>query len=133
MRFSLRIETYFRQINETIENCAFVQTFNVTYDKRGTHEGFIRGEIYFRDGSRLQFREFVDIELTTDRLMYSYHYTDTSGQFVFRYDNTGHHKNLNLSTHPHHKHDGNEQNVVISAAPDFVAALDEIEKLIQLP
>jgi hypothetical protein len=129
----LRIEAYFRQVNEAIADCAVVQTFNVTYDKRGTHEGFIRGEIYFRDGSRLQFREFVDVEIISDRLMYSYHFTDTSGQFVFRYDNTGHHKNLNLSTHPHHKHDGHEQKVVISNAPDFVAVLAEVEKLIHLP
>jgi hypothetical protein len=54
------------------------------------------------------------------------------GNLVFRYDNTGHHKNLNLSTYPHHKHDGSEHNVVISSVPDLAAVLDEIGQLIHL-
>ena len=58
----MRIEAYFQQIQEAIETCPVVQTFNVTYDKRGTYEGFIRGEIYFIDGSILHLREFVDAE-----------------------------------------------------------------------
>ena len=30
-----------------------VQSSSMTYDKRGTHEGYIRGEIYFVDASVL--------------------------------------------------------------------------------
>ncbi|GJQ51057.1 MAG: DUF6516 family protein [Candidatus Kuenenia stuttgartiensis] len=58
------------------------------------------------DSSILHWREFVDVEITADRLMYVYQYMDSSDRIVFRYDNTGHHKKLNLSTHPHHKHEG---------------------------
>ena len=43
----MRIEAYFQQIREAIETCSVVQAFSVTYDKRGTYEGFIRGEVYF--------------------------------------------------------------------------------------
>jgi len=56
------------------------------------------------DSSILHWREFVDVEITADRLMYVYQYMDSSDRIVFRYDN--HHKKLNLSTHPHHKHEG---------------------------
>ncbi len=126
----MRIETYFRQVNETLENCAVALSVNVTYDKRGTHEGFIRGEIHFRDGSILQFREFVDVELMIERLMYAYHYAEAFGKFMFRYDNTGHHKSV--PTYPHHKHEGSEQNVVISTAPFLADVLVEIEKLVLL-
>jgi hypothetical protein len=129
----LRIEDYFAQIKQTIDAYAVVQSFNVTYDKRGTHEGFIRGEIYFVDGSMLHVREFVDVELTIDRLMYTYHYSDASKNLIFRYDNTGHHKDLNLPTYPHHKHDGSEENVIASPAPDLAAVLKEIEALLPLP
>ena len=48
---------------------------------------------------------------------------------VFRYDNTGHHKKLNLSTYPHHKHEGCDNNVVPSAAKDLANVLKEIELL----
>ncbi|MEA1933155.1 MAG: DUF6516 family protein [Thermodesulfobacteriota bacterium] len=52
---------------------------------------------------------------------------------MFRYDNTGHHKKLGLSTCPHHKHNGVETRVIPSAAPDLAIVLQEIESLVQLP
>jgi len=36
-------------------------------------------------------------------------------------------------TYPHHKHNGVEDNVVASPAPDLAQVLSEIEKLVQLP
>ncbi|BBO18557.1 conserved hypothetical protein [Candidatus Brocadia pituitae] len=57
--------------------------------------------------------------------MYVYQYMDSSDVIVFRYDNTGHHKKLNLSTHPHHKHEGSDDNVVPSAAKDLANILKE--------
>ena len=128
----MRIETYFQKLQQTVEKCEVVQSFSITYDKRGTYEGFIRGEIYFADGSMLQIREFVDTEITIDRLMYVYHYNDSSAKLIFRYDNTGHHKNLNLPTYPHHKHEGSDDNVKASSAPDLAAALKEIESSLPL-
>ncbi len=129
----MRIEAYFRQIERIIEACPVIQLSNITYEKRGTHEGFMRGELYFVDGSTLHLREFVDVEITGDRLMYVYQYMDSSDEIVFRYDNTGHHKKLGLSTYPHHKHEGSEDNIVLSEAPDLAIVLKEIESLIQLP
>jgi hypothetical protein len=129
----LRIEAYFQQLREAIDACPVVRSFNVTYDKRGSHEGFIRGEVHFVDGSMLHLREFVDVESGVERLTYVYHYVDPAKNLVFRYDNTGHHKKLNLSTYPHHKHEGTEHNVVASSAPDLAVVLSEIETLVKLP
>jgi len=105
----LRIDDYFFQIQKVVESCSVIQLSNVTYDKRGTHEGFIQGKLQFIDSSTLHWREFVDVEITVDRLMYVYQYMDSSDMIVFRYDNTGHHKKLNLSTYPHHKHGGTQR------------------------
>jgi hypothetical protein len=129
----LLIEAYFQQIRQTIDACRAVQSSAVTYDKRGTHEGYIRGELHFEDRSILHLREFVDVETTVERLTYVYQYMDTATQFVFRYDNTGHQQRLGLPTYPHHKHEGHENNVVASPAPDLRAVLDEIEGFVQLP
>lgn len=129
----MKIETYFQQVRQLVDTCAVVTASNITNDKRSTTTGFIRGEVYFVDGSVLHLREFVDVELTVDRLTYTYHYMTADQQFVFRYDNTGHHKKLNLPTYPHHKHDGSEANVVASEAPDLDAVLDEIEAQVELP
>lgn len=129
----MRIEAYFRQIERIIEACPVVQLLNITYEKRSTHEGFIKGELYFVDGSALHLREFIDVEITADRLMYAYQFIDSSKNLVFRYDNTGHHKKLDLSSYPHHKHDGGEDNVISSAAPGLSTVLEEIELIVQLP
>jgi len=129
----LRIEAYFQHIWKSIDACSVVRSFNVTYDKRGSHEGFVRGEVYFVDGSVLHLREFADVEGVIERLTYVYQYMDSAGRLVFRYDNTGHHQKLNLPTYPHHRHEGSEQAVVASSAPELVTILGEIETLVQLP
>ncbi len=123
----MRVEAYFDQVRQIVESCAAVQSFNLTFDKRSTYEGFVRGEVYFADGSILHVREFVDVEVLPERLTYVYQYMNEMQQLVFRYDNTGHHRKRNLSTYPHHKHEGGEENVVISAAPDLAQVLDQVE------
>lgn len=128
----MRIETYFQQIREITDACLILQSSNLTYDKRGTHEGFLHGELYFADGSMLHLREFVDVETTINRLMYVYQYMSAAKTLIFRYDNTGHHKKLNLPTYPHHKHEGDENHVIASPVPDLVTVLDEIERSIRL-
>jgi len=128
----LRIEVYFQQVQATVAACRVLQTSSVTYEKRGTSEGLIRGELFFVDGSVLHFREIVDVEMTADRLMYTYHYMTAMKTLIFRYDNTGHHKKLNLPTYPHHKHVGSEVNVVAAPASDLLTVLREVEGMVQL-
>lgn len=127
------IEHYFEHIRTSIEQSPVIQTFAITYEKRSTYRGYIRGDVLFVDDSVLHIREFVDVRDTSDRLTYAYHYMSSAQHLVFRYDNTEHHQKLNLATYPHHKHDGDEDAVVESPGPDLVAVLREIESLIQLP
>jgi hypothetical protein len=65
--------------------------------------------------------------------MYAYQYRNDRGDLIFRYDNTPHHKKPNLSTHPHHKHDSIEENVVSSPAPTLLEMLQEIVARIGSP
>ena len=123
----MRIERYFEQVRETLDSCPYVATAAVTCDRRGTHEGFIRGDVFFRDGSALHFREYVDVEATVDRLAYAYQYMEPSRRLVFRYDNTGPHKELGPPSYPHHKHDGSEQCVVGAGPQELASVLAEIE------
>ena len=129
----MRIEDYFQQLRDTIDACLMVRSFDMTYDKRGSHEGVIHGEVHFVDDSALHLREFVDVEMAVDRLTYVYQYMDPDRKLVFRYDNSGHYKKLNLPTYPHHKHEGSESQVVPSSAPDLMTVLNEIEMAIKLP
>ena len=129
----MQIETYFQQLRELIDACPAVQSLSITYDKRGTHEGFIRGEIYFVDALILHLRVFVDVETTVEHLLYVYQYMNPRMQLQFCYVNTGHHKQLNLPTYPHHKHDSSEEKVIPASAADLETVLGEVETLVQLP
>lgn len=124
------IEDYFQQVRILIESSKIVQLFNLETQKRGMYEGFIRSRLEFKDNSLLHLREFVYVEISLDRKMYSYQYMNSENNLIFRYDNTEHHRKLNLTTFPHHKHDGSEDNIVKSDAPFLAEILKEIEKIL---
>jgi hypothetical protein len=121
------IEDYFRRIESLVADAGIVRFFNITYDKRSASIGFIRGSIYFLDGSLLHLREFVDVEYGSERYMDAYHYQRPDGTLVFRYDNTPHFPHL--PTFPHHKHEGSETHVVAAGPVDLEAVLTEIRGL----
>ncbi|MBE9215060.1 hypothetical protein IQ247_20735 [Plectonema cf. radiosum LEGE 06105] len=122
------IELYFQEVHDLIQSYDIVASFNIEYEKRGFYEGFIRAIINLKDNSLLYVREFVYVEIIIDRKMYSYQYIDTENNLIFRYDNTEHHRKLNLPNFPHHKHDGSENNVLSSDAPFLADVLKEIER-----
>jgi hypothetical protein len=122
------IEDYFRQIATLIATAGIIHSSSITYDRRSTSIGFIRGEISFLDGSQLHLREFVNVERGTERYMYAYHYQRPNGTLVFRYDNAPHFPAL--STFPHHKHEASEANVVAASPSDLQVVLTEIQSLI---
>jgi hypothetical protein len=122
----LRIETYFEGIQKVVKACPALRLSNIALDKRGTCEGYIKGELSFADGATLHFREFIDVENDPERLMYVYQFQNANTKLIFRYDNTGHHKKKNLPTYPDHKHQGSEENVIASDAPTLAEVLEEI-------
>ena len=122
------IEDYFRHIDALITGAGIVHSFSVTYDKRSTYIGFVRGSIYFLDGSLLHLREFVNVQHGVERYMYAYHYQRSDSTFVFRYDNTPHFPTL--PTFPHHKHEGSTSHIVSTGPPDLQAVLAEIQSLL---
>jgi hypothetical protein len=112
-------------------------TLSCTYSVFGIHLGQNRDGKQGRLGILLSLtvvksavREFVYVEIIIDRKMYSCQYMNANNNLVFRYDNTEHHKKLNLSTFPHHKHDGSEYNVVESNCPFLAEILKEIEEIV---
>ncbi|MDF5739085.1 DUF6516 family protein [Nostoc sp. S13] len=125
------IEDYFQQIQLLIESSEIVKLFHVETEKRGMYEGFIRAKLEFKDNSLLHLREFVYVEISLDRKMYSYQYMNSENNLIFRYDNTEHNRKLNLTTFPHHKHDGSEDNIVKSDAPFLADILKEIETILR--
>jgi hypothetical protein len=122
------IESYFRFLQRVIADAPHVSASEVNFETRGARVGFVRGILYFVDGSTLHFRELVDVRSASERSMYVYHYQGADGTLAFRYDNTRHFPHL--PNFPHHKHVGDEKNVLSDQAPDLTVVLTEIERLL---
>ena len=125
------IEVYFQEIINLMSKFQSINSYEINHEKRGLYEGFIRAKIIFIDQSYLHIREFVDVEFTIDRKMYSYQYMTPENKLIFRYDNAEHHRKLNLPNFPHHKHDRHENNVINSQASFLESVLKEITMLIK--
>jgi hypothetical protein len=122
------IENYFHQFETILQAAIIVHSSSINYDKRSSSIGFIRGSIYFLDGSLLHLREFVNIQQDIDVFMYAYHYQGSDGNMIFRYDNAPHFPNS--ANFPHHKHEGCETRVMPSSQPDIETVLKEIRRLL---
>ncbi|MCL4476283.1 MAG: DUF6516 family protein [Nitrospirae bacterium] len=55
--------------------------------------------VELKDGSLLYIKDYLFID---GRRKYSYHWQDTQGRLITRWDNSSHHREL--PTFPHHKH-----------------------------
>jgi hypothetical protein len=119
------IDGYFQELQNLIAATPFITAVSLHTERRSETIGFVRGDLTFRDGSRLHFREFIRNEDNepTVRYTYAYHYQSSDGQFLFRYDNTNHYPNLPNA--PHHKH-VEDINVIPAQAPDLAGILKEI-------
>ncbi len=122
------IDDYFQDLESLIRAAEIVQSSRITYDKRGTYIGFVRGEIYFLDASCLHLREYVNTERGIERYVYAYHYQGPDSGLIFRYDNTHHYRAH--PTFPHHKHLADDSDVVPASPPDLSVILAEIRQII---
>jgi hypothetical protein len=101
----LGIEEYLSQIQALLDRYAaasFVVSVSVTTDRRPGEQGFVSGKVQFTDGSTLYFREYLDADTqTVEKLMYVYHYQDTAGKMILRYDNAAHRPSPHSFDHKH--------------------------------
>jgi hypothetical protein len=122
------IAGYFRYIGDVLALSRILKSQDVYAEKRTPTEGFLRGDVVFKDSSRLHFRELVSTDPTVQLVSYTYQYMSADGATIFRYDDADHF--LNLSTAPHHKHIG-ETEVIAADAPGLQSVLKEIEGMIK--
>jgi hypothetical protein len=123
------IQDYFQYIDNILVLSSIVKSQDVRVEKRTPNEGFLRGDVFFKDGSRLHFRELVTTEPDVQLVSYTYHYMRADESMIFRYDDSDHFPNLPSA--PHHKHIG-DNDVTASQPPNLQSVLKEIEGMINL-
>ena len=79
------------------------------------------------DGGLLEMRErIVESEGHRETTIYSFHWQNTDGSLVRRWDNAPHHPELD--NFPHHMHAGDEANVVSGKPANALEMLAEIDE-----
>ena len=107
-------------IQKYVDN-GYILSFNFSVDARSNYIGFIQGSLEFIQGSRLFFREYVDLQESIEKLSYSFHYQDQENNLIFRYDNAQHKPDLGYVEHKHIR-----DKIIPSKIPDIEQVILEI-------
>ena len=118
------LNTYQNNIISIVEKYVddgYILSFSFSVDARSDYIGLIQGCLEFFQGSRLFFKEYVDLQDSSVKLSYSFHYQCRDNHLIFRYDNAKHRPDLNYSDH---KHVGNT--IMPSKIPEIEEVILEI-------
>lgn len=118
----MSIDDYFLSIDRILSTPIIFST-NIIKEKRSSAIGLLYGEIVFLDFSKLIFMEYVELENIVQVKTYSYHFQDSEGDLIFRYDNAPHFPKL--KSFPNHKHI--HSGTIESNQPDLSQIFIEIQ------
>ena len=100
----MSISDYTVELESVINSSTIASSYNLNIDRKTADIAFISGRIDFRDGTTLDFKEFIEgSEDTIDKYKYAYNYRKGSDS-IFRYDNAPDPSAKGIKTFPHHKH-----------------------------
>jgi len=123
----LSIDKYVAQLESVINTSPVVSSYNITIDRKTNDIAFVSGIIEFREGTTLDFKEFIESkESGIERYKYAYNYR-TSTCIIFRYDNSPDPRAKKLGTFPYHKHLKNDE-IIESREINLADVLKEIEE-----
>ena len=96
----MSINDYARELESIIVSCSLVTSYVLNIDVRSNDIVFISGRLDFRDGSILDFKEFIeDTETKLEKFKYGYNYRKSS-KVLFRYDNALDPRARKLASYP---------------------------------
>ncbi len=100
----MSINDYIAGLEFVINSSTIVSSYNLNIDRKTSDIAFISGRIDFRDGTTLDFKEFIEgSEDSIEKYKYAYNYRKESDS-IFRYDNAPDPSAKRIKTYPHHKH-----------------------------
>lgn len=118
------IESYFAEIEATIQAFPNIRTYNLHKKIHNQSQGYIGGTLVFSNGCQLDFIEVKNVDFP-NKIKYRYQYMDENQTLVFCHDNAPHHKHI--PTFPHHEHI--QDDVIASPEPTIRDVLLKIAQL----
>ena len=126
---AVRVEAYLNRVYDMLHSRRDLEIAAFSIVRFPTEQSVVmEGRLRFWDGSLLRFYEsVVERGLSLIKSEYVYHYQSDGDRLIFRYDNAPHHPEI--SSHPHHKHLGDQsgEQIVAAQPPGLPEVLREIE------
>ena len=105
-------DEYLAYIKSLLISAPNIANFSIIREETQGSIGLYRYKVAFDDGNLLEM--FERFEVRSDGKIhvtkYSFHWQNAKGILRKRWDNAAHHPEV--STYPHHVHDGSEENVL---------------------
>ena len=125
----MNINEYLAHIETVIHSSSIVTSYHLNIDRKTEDIAFLSGGIEFRDGSTVDFKEFVERkEAGIEKYKYGYNYRKGS-DVIFRYDNAFDPRAKELPSFPHHKHTKSGE-ILTSKPIELSEVLEEIEDIL---
>lgn len=124
----MSISDYISELESAINSSEIVSSYNLNIDRKTSDVAFIAGTIDFRDGTVLDFKEFIEsADEEIEKYKYAYNFRKES-DCIFRYDNAPDPSAKDIKTFPHHRHlrDGT---IAESKQVELSDVIREIEEL----
>lgn len=124
----MNINEYISRLEAIINSSSTISSYNLNIDRKPAEIAFIYGRMDFRNGTILDFKEFIEsTEEGIEKYKYAYNYRKGSNS-IFRYDNAPDPRAKGVKTFPHHKHllDGS---ITESNQIELSDVLNEIEEI----
>ncbi len=93
---------YVIQLEASVPASPRIRSRSVQFRRFSDRQGRVEITIIFDDDSCLHIAQVVDLDQTEPVGKYAYHYQDSAGALIFRYDNKLHFPDL--PSYPDHKH-----------------------------
>jgi len=122
----MNIADYFESLRSRILNDSFILHVDIIKERNRSKNGHIRARLVLVDDSILEFSEYIEQNIKEEIILvtYSYHWADSAGKLLFRWDNVPHFPDL--ANFPHHIHNGKTGDVKAGKSVNLFAVLDEI-------
>lgn len=121
------LEQWLHRVEAQLLAWSYSRRVTVDYAETGDGVAQYRMRVTLLDGSQLQCVERIRLHpdgLRTEK--YSFHWQRSDGCLICRWDNAPHHPEL--STFPHHIHEGDDACVLQHQAIDIAGVQERIEK-----
>lgn len=123
------INQYIDTIEARLVERPVITSYQILKKEIAPSEGKLRLKLILSDGGAVELFEYISVvDKKIKLLKYSFHWQNSEGKIIFRWDNAPHHQELRSSPHHVHLKNGTVQEVM--KVPNILFVIEKIESFL---